>query len=373
MLTPQFWLANRFTPTMVDIVFRLTSAAILSSAGRHRFVYGGIGQRQLNATLRRARGVHGWTISWVHTARTYLAAARNAAERQDFQAEAVHRATAARSLHYARLLTITDLERRHRLYNAGARLFRSVAPSLPVAAKAVEIPWRDVTLPGYLRLPDELSRQNPLVVFINGASTVKEETTNWSMPFLRRGFAILALDTPGSGEAFGRAQADPDQVDIGEAIIRFAQTHPALDPARVALLGISIGGAMAVRNAAATDELAGVIAVTPPFHPSPYFRHLNVLVQQEISILCGATDDALDAVVERMSLVDVAPRLRVPQLVIGAGRDLVVPPGESIELHRAAGGPSDLMFLKNANHVAFSHMHEWTTATLDWLTRSVAA
>ncbi|MDI3341210.1 MAG: alpha/beta fold hydrolase [Sphaerobacter sp.] len=371
MITPQFWLANRITPRSLDLAFRLTSAAILSPAGRLRYIHGGIGARQLDATLRRARGIRGWTLSWVQTAREYLAAARRARQAGDRHAAARFQASAALCFHYAQVFDLGDVARRRHLYHRAAELFRPVAPSLQPSAIPVEIPWRDVALPGYLRLPDSPPRPYPLVVVLNGATTVKEETIRWAEPFLRRGFATLALDTPGSGEAWERMRGHPSQVDIGAALIAFAAAQPDLDARRVALLGISLGGAMAVRIAAATPEIAATVSVTAPFHPPPYFHHLNAVVRHEMAHVSGAADAELDALVERISLVDVAPRLRTPLLVIGAGRDLVIPPQEAWNLYRAAGGPKHCVFIEDANHVGFSHMSEWRAAAADWLAQAL--
>lgn len=373
VITPHFWLANRITPRTMDLVFRVASAGIISPVSRLRFIYGGIGARQVDATLRRARGLRGWSLSWVRTARQYLSAARAAHSRGDHTEAARCEASAALCFHYAQVFELDDLNRRNHLYRRAAALFRRAAPRLDPPAMRVDIPWRDVSLPGYLRLPTSDGGPYPLLVLLNGASTVKEETGHWSDPFLRRGFATLALDTPGSGEVRERVSGHPDQVDIGEALIRFAAEHARLDPRRVALLGASLGGAVAVRLAQATPDILAVVALTPPFHPPPYFRHLNAVVRQEIALVTGARDEELDAIAEKMSLIDIAPRLRAPLLVVGAGRDLVVPPQEAWNLYRAAGGPKHLHFMRQANHVGFSHLPQWSAAAADFLSSVAGA
>lgn len=371
MVTARFWVANRITPRSVDLLFRVTSAAILTSASRLRFIYGGIGPRELASTLRRVHGLRGWSVSWAHTARKYLSAARLARLAGRRSEAAAHEASAALCFHFAQVFEHEDIDRKRHLYHRAASLFRAAGPELDPPATHVEIPWRDISLPGYLRLPPGPSRARPVVVFLNGASTVKEETALWSTPFLERGFATLALDTPGSGEAWDRARGHPEHEDIAAALVEFGNQHPGLDPRRVALLGISLRGAMAVQLAAANSDVAAAISVTGPFHPASYFRHLNGLVRQEISFLSGAAPEELESMVDAMSLIDVAPRLRAPLLVIGASNDLVVPPEESLRLYQAAGGPKHLLFLDRANHVGFSHMGEWTARTADWLAETL--
>ncbi len=242
------------------------------------------------------------------------------------------------------------------------------APSLKPSAAHIEIPWRDISLPAYLQIPDNSTGQLPVVVILNGASTVKEETVGWSDAFLDAGLATISLDTPGSGEAWQRMPATPYQLDIGEALIDFADRHPLLDARRVTLLGISLRGAYAVQVATEHPDIAAAISVTAPFNPAPYFRHLNQIVQKEIAYTTHESDPAkLRAMVETMSLVDTAPKLKAPLLVIGAGNDLVVPPEESQRLYDAAGGPKSLHFIPGANHVAFSHLREWTPVAAEWV------
>ncbi|HUY98704.1 MAG TPA: alpha/beta fold hydrolase [Thermomicrobiaceae bacterium] len=373
MLTARFWLANRFTLGSVDLLFRVASASVLSPAARSRFLHAGIGERQVTDTLRRVRRVHGWSGSWVRSGGSYLESAVAERQRGEPTAAAREQAAAALCYHFAGMFEIEDVTHKRRLYRRAAALFQHAAPGLDPAAEHVEVPWRDTSLPGYLRFPTGTHRPLPLVVLLNGASTAKEEMTLWSGPFLRRGIATLALDTPGSGEAWDRVHGRPDQQDIADALIAFGEAQPRVDARRIAVLGISLGGAAAVRLAGHNADLAAVVSVTAPFHPAPYFRHLNRVVRHEVAFVAGARPDDIDELVAQVSLLDVAPRLRVPLLVVGAGHDLVVPPDESPRLYQAAGGPKRLLFLERANHAGFSHMPEWTGAAADWLAATITA
>lgn len=370
-MTPRFWVANRVSPRAVDLLFRVASAGVLSSNARHRFIHGGISSRHLTATLNRVRGLHGWPVSWAHTARGYLTSARQAEIGGDRLAAGTARANAALCYHYAQIFEMDDVARKRRLYNRSVALFREAAPQLNPPVQPIDVPWRGISLPGYLRFPERAVGRLPLVVFFNGASTVKEETIRWSKPFTERGLAVLALDSPGSGEAWERVLGSPGQEDIAAALIAAGARHPNIDPQRIAVLGISLRGALAVQLGAACDRLAAAVSVTAPFHPQPYFRHLNEMVIRELTFLTGLAPEHLSSMVDRMSLVDIAPQVRIPLLVVGAGNDLIVPPEESLRLYEAAGGPKHLHFIHSANHVAFSHMAEWTRVAANWLAETM--
>ena len=369
-LTPRFIVANRVPPFAIGLAFRIASAAILSRTGRYRFLFAGIGARQLAMTLRHIRGLHAWPSAWVRTAHHYLSAAAEHRRHGAWREAISCQRAAALCYHFAQLFVIDDILRRRALYREAARLFRAVAPLLTPPAEPIAVPWRGFNLPGYLRLPQQPSPRYqpfPLVVFLNGSSTAKEETVHWAQPFLARGIAVLALDTPGSGEAWDQLPAAPGQEDLADALLCFAEGHPALSADRVAVLGLSLRGAYAVQLGAHQPALAAVLAVTPPFLPRPYLKLLHPLVRHDVAFSLGIPPTMLEQLVDRLALSDIAPRLRQPLFVVGAGNDLVVPPAEAVRLYRAAGGPKRLLYLERANHVAFTHLEQWTTVAAEWL------
>ncbi len=369
IISPRFWIANRVTRSSIDLLFRVATANALSESARHRFVYGGVNPTRIQETLKRVRTVDSWAASWIQTATDYLQQSDSALERGETDDAARQQARAGLCFHYAQLFEFDDVDRREQLYAQAAANYRQAAPLLTPSATHVEVPWRNISLPAYLQLPDSDNRTFPLIVLLNGASTVKEETVSWTNDFLNQGLATLSLDTPGSGEAWGRAAAAPDQLDIADALIEFANTHSRLDPRKVAVLGISLRGAYAVQLATHQPDLVAAISVTAPFHPAPYFRHLNEIVRKEIAYTTHESNqERIESMVDSMSLIDTAPRLKSPLLVIGAGNDLVVPPEESQRLYQSAGSATKyLHFIPKANHVAFSHLREWTPVAADWV------
>ena len=374
IISPRFWIANRVTRTSVDLLFRVTSANVLTAQARHRFLYGGIHPSALKSTLKRVRNIGSWSTSWTKTASDYLGLSRHAEATGNHAEAANYQARAALCYHYAQLFEFDDVERRESLYAQAADNYRQAAPNLRPGATHVEIPWRNITLPAYLQVPPDSSGRLPVLVILNGASTVKEETVGWSNEFINQGIATLSLDTPGSGEAWSRMAATPDQLDIADALIEYVEAHDRLDPNHIALLGISLRGAYAVQLAAEQPRIAAAISVTAPFNPAPYFKHLNQIVQKEIAYTTHNDDPAdLQSMVGAMDLTHTAPRLKAPLLIIGAGNDLVVPPEESQRLYDAAGGPKYLHLIPTANHVAFSHLREWTPVAAEWVKNVVGA
>ncbi|MFD7339198.1 hypothetical protein ACFV98_24765 [Streptomyces violascens] len=60
----------------------------------------------------------------------------------------------------------------------------------------------------------------------------------------------------------------PDWENVVGPVLDFLSQDPSVDPARIALLGVSLGGCLAPRSAAYEPRLAAVIALTVSSTPS---------------------------------------------------------------------------------------------------------
>ena len=140
------------------------------------------------------------------------------------------------------------MERKRALAHRAAALYRAVAPLLDPPSERIELHFRGARLSGYLSLPPDASpsRPAPLLLFFNGGSTVKEELNGWRAPFLARGMATLMLDNPGTGESWEGARFTPNQGALLDDLRRQMAAWPALD-GRIALVGVSLGGMLAVQ------------------------------------------------------------------------------------------------------------------------------
>ena len=62
----------------------------------------------------------------------------------------------------------------------------------------LDVPFEDLTLPGYLRVPAGVTRP-PVVICFPGGDSVKEELYNLGDYIVARGLAFAAFDGPGQG------------------------------------------------------------------------------------------------------------------------------------------------------------------------------
>ncbi|BEV01799.1 alpha/beta hydrolase family protein [Novosphingobium olei] len=123
----------------------------------------------------------------------------------------------------------------------------------------VEIPLAHGTMPAlYTRAPGEGAK--PVVVFCNGLDSCKELLYWTRLPeeLARRGISTLCVDQPGSGEAL-RLQdlpVDPHSESWASKAVDWLETQPDVDPARIGMTGISLGGHFAPRAVAYEPRFA---------------------------------------------------------------------------------------------------------------------
>lgn len=361
-------IGNRLiSPEMVDCAFRWRGATRLANGVLDRLAPVGLPRADGAATLARIRSWVAWPEAWSDRADDYLHAADRA---DDPVARRDALRAAALAAHAAQLLVYEPVERKRALAHRAAALYRRVAPLRDPPSERVELTFRGARVPGYLSLPPGASpaRPVPLVLFFNGGSTVKEELDGWRTPFLAAGLATLALDNPGTGETWEAVRYTPNQGALLEDVRRLVATRSALD-GRIALVGVSLGGMLAIHLAAETPDLAAVVTITTPFEPGEYITQMPMLTQWEVVHVTGFPIDCQPYLCTAMGLARVVPHLRMPLLVIGAGRDRVVPPDESRRLYDAATPARTLHWYPRAGHCCFSHLDTMLANTARWLQR----
>lgn len=357
-------LARRVTRRRLDLYLRARSAASLPGA-RDRFVAMGIPEDAVHQALRLVRSVATWPDAWTWNAQRFLGEARHYTNANDLVTAAEARRRAALSYHAAQLLVFDDDKKSRALRSSAVTLFSQSVALVYSGAVRVDLAWRTTRLPAYLVRPATLAASAPLVVFLNGSSTTKEELLAWSARFLQHGLAVLVLDWPGTGEASHLSGAGTDVDDMTEGIMVVAREF-GLDERRIGLVGFSLGGAVAVRTAAMDRRIAACVAVTPPFDPSPWLPRINRMLFDHLVAAAGGADD-FSTLAARFSVAGVVARLRCPLLVLGAGRDLVVPPGEAIRLCRAAGDLGTLLWFADGAHGLYDRVESWTDDVAQWL------
>ena len=147
-------------------------------------------------------------------------------------------------------------------------LLVSACARQPQPARVEEITFQsgEFTLVGDLRTPAG-SGPFPVVLFVHGDAEGANRTMfGMYLPImermLRAGYAVFSWDNPGAGESTGttdRQQITQQQAQIVMDAIDVMKAYPDIDPGRIGLWGVSMGGYVMPRVLMASDDVAFMI------------------------------------------------------------------------------------------------------------------
>lgn len=371
---PDAWRwVSRFNDRYARSVLRLRTARILPASMRARFLAMDIPDDILDSTLASISSPDRWANAWIETAQRFLGDYRRQTSARHLLDAAQARRLAALSYHAAQMFGTGDERTIRTCRAAAASLFAQAQPYVYPDARRLSIPWRSHRLPAYVQTPKGSAARTGLVVILNGASTSKEESFAWGERFLRAGMAVLTLDSPGTGEASGVPNPDADDDDILDGVFEIMRNEPTVDLSQFSVVGVSLGGNLAVRCAAYDRRIMCSVAVTPPFDPARWISRASPLLMRQLGTMIDAESGGLHESVSRYSLHDRVPRLKSPLLVFGAGRDLVVPPSEAQLLAARAGGLASLVWYPQGGHCLYDAIPSWTAEAATWISSVAAA
>ena len=206
----------------------------------------------------------GWYRQWTATA-------ERVAGHADESAHAGHTISAsdaylrASSYHRAAYLPLYGSPVDPRLVEAFDKetdTFQKAAALMTPPVEPVEIPYEGTTLPGYFCQADDSGRPRPTLIVTNGYdSTIYELYLDFAVA-LRRGYNLLLYDGPGQGRPLIKQGLvmRPDWEKVVKPVVDYALTRPEVDPEKIAIMGISLGGYLAPRAASGEHRLAACIA-----------------------------------------------------------------------------------------------------------------
>ena len=124
----------------------------------------------------------------------------------------------------------------------------------------VEIPYEGGIIAGYLTRAEGVTGPSPAVIYVNGLDSTKEMLAWSHLPeaLARRGVSTLSIDQPGAGEALRLhgLHAVYDSERWASPVVDWLERQPEIDPQRIGMGGISLGGYYVPRAVANDPRLA---------------------------------------------------------------------------------------------------------------------
>jgi uncharacterized protein len=208
----------------------------------------------------------------------------------------------------------------------------------------------------------------PGMVIVHGAGSRKENHADFGRVCAAAGWAALAYDQRGHGDAAD--EMSPHAIADLDRMARFLAARDDVDASRVCARGSSMGGFVAIHGAATSEAVAGVIAICPAGED----HLLRGLRERTLEMRAGERERAdLQAWLGEHDLREAVELLGdKPLLLIHARGDERIASEWSEELHARAGRRSKLIVLPGGHHRSAQHDAELQGLALRWLERQLA-
>lgn len=347
---------------------RISSAAAHWS---HRMLTNGVPLADFQDVTTSITDWSDWCSAWVVRGDVHSDLGEKA-ESEGFHISAAgHFSTAASCYHFGKFLFVQDIPQMKAAHAKAIASHLRALPYLDPPGVVLTIPYGDHEMKAVLRRPVGVARP-PVVVMCMGLDSTKEEMRTNEEVFLARGLATLAFDGPGQGEAEYDLPIEPEYERPVAAVIDALEGRSDIDPERIGLWGVSLGGYYAPRAAAFEPRVRACISLTGPFDFSEAFSRAPDLTRAAFVARCHAEDEAgAMKIAERMSLEGVASLVTCPTYIVGGALDRVIPPDHPHRLAEAVKGPVVLNMVEDGTHVVNNRPYKYRPSSADWMARQL--
>jgi pimeloyl-ACP methyl ester carboxylesterase len=246
----------------------------------------------------------------------------------------------------------------------------------------VEIPFEDGFIPAWFHLPPGYEGGRiPTVISCGGMDAPKELNVSlYGDKFLQRGFAVLAFDGPGQGEAPVRGVkfTPTNWIDAGNAVMAWLDGRAEVDPDRLAAFGLSFGSYWMTQVAATQPRLKGAAVGLVCHEPTGHmiFEMASPSYKARYMWMSGYEYDEAgfdEEIAAHLDLMPLVSEMSVPWLVVAGDEDELSPIEHSYELAAACPVPAPLLVYAQGRHAlslptpSVALGPQWVSYAADWL------
>lgn len=185
------------------------------------------------------------------------------------------------------------------------------------------------------------------------------------------GISALRFSFSGNGASGGEFR----QSTISKEVEDLGAVLDGLKDRRVCYAGHSMGGAVGVLRAAKDTRIQALVSLAGMVHTKAFAEREFGTVKPGEGFMwddsdCPLSKEYMDDMARIESVVDCAPKIRVPWLLVHGTEDDVVPIQDSVDIFSKANQPKELVELKGANHVfAGEHTAKMIEVVIQWVSR----
>ena len=242
---------------------------------------------------------------------------------------------------------------------------RSVDAATLKNHKSVSFAGADVTLAGW-RVPSQTERRGTLV-YLHGVADNRGSSVAAIERFVHRGFDVVTYDSRAHGDSGGDVctYGFYEKQDLSRVIDQ-------LGAGPVVVIGTSLGAAVALQAAAADPRIVAVVAAesfsdlrTVASERAPWFFDKGIVARAFV-----LAEQRGRFLVDDVSPVAAAGRIKVPVFVIHGADDVETPPEHSRRIFGALGAGRRLRLVEGAGHnrsltpAVWSEIENWIDSVL---------
>ncbi len=348
----------------------------VASARSHwgpRFTANGVPVADFERVLGGLDSWDDWCAAWSESAAGHERLGEEALEQGRTLSAGAHFGTASVEYHFAKFVFVRHPAQMRAAHASAVRCLDAALPYLQPPGERVEIPFDGATIYGILRRPEHLERP-PVVVMVPGLDSTKEELRSTEDLFLQRGIATFSVDGPGQGEAEYDLPIRPDWEVPGRAFVDALTERDDVDPDRIGVWGVSLGGYYAPRFASGDERIKACISLCGPYSFGENWDALPALTRETFTVRSGATDQE-DGRAKALTLTmdGRTERLECPMLIVAGQKDRLIPWQQAERLHLETVATSEFLLLANGNHGCANVLAEHRYRAADWMAHQLGA
>jgi 2,6-dihydroxypseudooxynicotine hydrolase len=307
-----------------------------------------------------------WCSAWSAVAAEHEQLGRDALAAGRTISAGEHLSQAAVYFHFAKFLFVDDMDQMRTAHERAVRCLTDALPYLDPPGRRVEIPFESSRMAGVLRLPAGHG-PHPVMIMIPGLDSAKEELRSTEDLFLERGIATFSVDGPGQGEAEYDLAIRGDWEVPGAAIIDQVSAEDGIDPDRIGVWGVSLGGYYAPRVASGDDRVRACIALAGPYSFADDWDSRPILTREAFRVRSKSPDmETARRKAGELTLAGRAGLIKCPLLAVMGKLDRLIPWQHAQRLVDEAGGDARLLLLEQGNHGCANLAPFHRQATADW-------
>ncbi|MHA1221312.1 MAG: alpha/beta hydrolase [Candidatus Heimdallarchaeota archaeon] len=237
----------------------------------------------------------------------------------------------------------------------------------------VIIPYYGSTLSARIFYPSNLSGKVPVVCKVHGLVSndfAKEEEL--AAMLTSEGIAYFAFHFTGYSSSPGENTLQTSLSNI-DYIISYLATHPKIDPFKIGLYGVSLGGAIATCHSSRDPRIAALALQAPLYDFAFMVNYPKFKAMWEGLVMTGMIRLSKEGRIKEKLQADiignnplvcinnVSPR---PIMILAGGKDSFIPLEGIQELYQKAGFPKKYEIVENADHNLTNHLARYETFNL---------